>query len=206
MNKDTKRLLDDISNLSISNDFLSFYLLEFDSSSMKYVRHSITCLLDLPDEILLLICRYLSPYHVLYSFYTPSKPEQRLHRMIFDYYTKIKLDGIKNDQYNYLSKLFSDSETPLRPKSLILSNEHITCLTYYYFTSISEDVIHSMFANLQHLTLIDCSESDLQSLNKYITNLMQLQNLHITIRKPNINEGMFIKEILSKREYNLHLI
>jgi len=206
MNKDTKRLLDDISNLSISNDFLSFYLLEFDSSSMKYVRYSITCLLDLPDEILLLICRYLSPYHVLYSFYTPSNPEQRLHRMIFDYCTKIKLDGIKNNEYNYLSKLFSDSETPLRPKSLILSNEHVTCLTYYYFTSIPEDVIHSMFANLKHLTLTDCSESDLQYLNKYIRNPTQLQYLHITIRKPDVNQGMSIKKILSKREHNLDLI
>jgi hypothetical protein len=170
---------------------------------VKHVRRSISCLFDLPDEILLLICRYLSVYHVLYSFYTPSKPEQRLHRMIFDYYTKIKLDGIKTNEYNYISKLFSDS---LRPISLILSNEHVTFLTHYYFTSISENVIQSIFDNLKHLTLIDCSENNLQYLNKYIRNLTQLQYLHITIRRPDINEGMFRKEILSKRKFNLDLI
>jgi hypothetical protein len=202
MNKNTKRLLDDISNLSIKNDLLSFYLLEFDSPSVKHVRHSISCLLDLPDEILLLICRYLSSYHILYSFYTPSKPEQRLHRMIFDYKTKITLDDIKNNEYNYLLKLFSDTETPLRPISLKLSNEYIPCLVYYYFTSIPEHVIHSMFNNLKHLTLIDCSQSDLQYLNKYIRNLTQLQYLHITIRRPEANEGMFIKEII----HNLNFI
>jgi hypothetical protein len=113
--------------------------------------------------------------------------------MIFDYYKKIKLDGIKTNEYNYISKLFSDSEIPLRPISLILSNEHVTCLTYYYFTSISENVIQSIFDNLKHLTLIDCSENDLQYLSKYIRNLTQLQYLHITIRKPVVNEGMFIK-------------
>jgi hypothetical protein len=154
---------------------------------MMNVCDSITCLFDLPDEILLLICRYLSVYHILYSFYTPSKPEQRLHRMIFDYYTKIKLDEIKTNEYNYISKLFSDS---LRPISLILSNEHVTCLTRYYFTSISENVIQSIFDNLKHLKLIDCSENDLQYLIKYIRNLTQLQYLHITIRKPDGDEDM----------------
>ncbi|CAF3415636.1 unnamed protein product [Rotaria sp. Silwood2] len=182
MNKDAKRLLDDK---------------KFNPSSMKHIRRSITCLLDLPDEILLLIYRYLSLYHVLYSFYTPSKPKQRLlHRMIYDYSTKIKLDGIKTNEYNYLSKLFSDSETPIRPKSLILCNENITCLTYHYFTSISDDLIRSMFGNLKHLALNDCSESDLQYRNKYIRSLKQLQYIHITIQKPDINQDMFIKEIL----------
>ncbi|CAF5087551.1 unnamed protein product, partial [Rotaria sp. Silwood1] len=131
MNKDKKRLLDDI---------------KFDSSSMKHIRLNITCLFDLPDEILLFICRYLSSYDILYAFYTPSTPEQRLHRMILDYRTKIKIDGIKNNEYNYLSKLFSHSQTPLRPKSLAVNNEHVTCLTYYYFTSTPEHVIQSMFS------------------------------------------------------------
>ena len=173
---------------------------------MKYVRHGISCLLDLPDEILLFICRYLSSYHIIYAFYTPFEPEQRLHSMILDYRTKIKIDGIKKNEYNYLSKLFSDSEAPLRPKSLILNNERVTCLTYYYFTSTSEDVIHSMFGNLKHLTLTDCSQRDLQYMNKYIGSLTELQYLHITIQKPDINQGMFIREILSKQEYYLHFI
>ncbi|CAF4864557.1 unnamed protein product [Rotaria sp. Silwood1] len=110
-------------------------LSKFDSSSMKHVRHSITCLFDLPDEILLCICRYLSSYHILYAFSTPSEPEQRLHLL--------------------------DSEAPLRPKSLILNNEHVTCSTDYYFIFTPEDVIQSMFDNLKYFTLTDCLAIDL---------------------------------------------
>ncbi|CAF4953286.1 unnamed protein product [Rotaria sp. Silwood1] len=132
---------------------------------MKHVRHSITCLFDLPDEILLCICRYLSSYHILYAFSTPSEPEQRLHRMILDYRTKIKIDGIKKDEYSYLSNLVLDSEAPLRPKSLILNNEHVTCSTDYYFIFTPEDVIQSI-------------------------NLTQLRYFHITIRKLDVNENM----------------
>ncbi|CAF3727982.1 unnamed protein product [Rotaria sp. Silwood1] len=128
---------------------------------MKHVRHSITCLFDLPDEILLCICRYLSSYHILYAFSTPSEPEQRLHRMILDYRTKIKIDGIKKDEYSYLSNLVLDSEAPLRPKSLILNNEHVTCSTDYYFIFTPEDVIQSMFDNLKYFTLTDCLAIDL---------------------------------------------
>ncbi|CAF1319903.1 unnamed protein product [Rotaria sordida] len=157
---------------------------------MKHICHSITCLLDLPDEILLIICRYLSSYDILYAFYTPLKSEQRLHRMILNHRTRIKIDGIKINEYNYLSKLFSHSKVPLRPKSLILNNEHVTCLTYYYFSSTPEDVIRSMFRNLEHLTLTNCSHKDLQYLNKYIENLTELQYLHIVVQRPDANENM----------------
>ncbi|CAF1178595.1 unnamed protein product [Rotaria sordida] len=157
---------------------------------MKHIRHSITCLFDLPDEILLIICRYLSPYDVLYAFYTPSEPEQRLHRMILDHRTRIKIDEIQKNEYDHLFKLFSHSETPLRPKSLILNNEHVTCLTYYYFSYTPEDVIRSMFSNLKCLTLIDCLQEDLQYLNKYIENLTELQYLHIVIRRRDEYEDM----------------
>ncbi|CAF3203935.1 unnamed protein product, partial [Rotaria sp. Silwood2] len=53
--------------------------------SLKNFHDNKTTLVDLPNEILLLICRYLSPAYVLYSFYTPEKPETRLHRLIIDY-------------------------------------------------------------------------------------------------------------------------
>ncbi|CAF1638658.1 unnamed protein product [Rotaria sp. Silwood1] len=87
---------------------------------MKHVHHNVTCLLDLPDEIVLLICRYLTPVCVLYSFYTPERAEFRLHRIISNYYTKIKIDRITNNGFMYLANLFSYSKIPLRPQSLIL--------------------------------------------------------------------------------------
>jgi hypothetical protein len=88
---------------------------------MKDVRRNTTCLLDLSDGIFLKICRYLPPSHVLYSFYTLSRSDFRLHRIISDYYKNIKLDRITNNQYIY----FSSSINYLALDSLILSNEHV---------------------------------------------------------------------------------
>ncbi len=64
----------------------------------------ITNLLDLPDEILLLICRYLSSVDVTYSFCTVLTPECRLHRVISDYYRNIKLDKMRNNKFIFLFK------------------------------------------------------------------------------------------------------
>ncbi|CAF3652660.1 unnamed protein product [Rotaria sp. Silwood1] len=152
--------------------------------SLEHFHDNRTTLMDLPNEILLLICRYLSPAYVLYSFYTPEKAETRLHRSIIDYYTKIKLDKISFDAYAYIHELLSDSNTPLQPESLILSNEHITCLTQRYFTYIRKNLIQSIFTNLKRLTLIDCSTSEIQQIDReYIDDLQRLEYFHINVHK-----------------------
>lgn len=162
---------------------------------MKCIHHSIT---DLSDEIFLLICRYLSPYHVLYSFYTPEQPDLHFHRIIFDYYTKIKLDTMKNNEYLYLIKLFCSSKIPFHIELLILSNQYISYLTKRYFADISSTTIQSIFVNLKRLTLIDCSIKDLTSIDIYNTKMPQLKYLSITIRKLDEHESMFNRETSSK--------
>ncbi|CAF4970351.1 unnamed protein product [Rotaria sp. Silwood1] len=168
MSKDTKRVVNDI---------------EFDSSLMKHVHHNVTCLLDLPDEIVLLICRYLTPVCVLYSFYTPERAEYRLHRIISNYYTKIKIDRITNNGFMYLANLFGYSKIPLRPQSLILSNEHVTYLIQRYFNDMNTNTINSIFTNLRSLTLINCFSIDLDILAKFYFNMTQIEYLHITFRR-----------------------
>ncbi|CAF1429058.1 unnamed protein product [Rotaria sordida] len=168
MSKGTKRIIDDM---------------EFDSLSIKHIRRHVTCLVDLSNEILLSICRYLFPIDVLYSFYTPEKPELRLHYAISDYYTKIKLDGVSNNGYNYLLALFNYSKNPFRPHSLILTNEGVSFLIQRYLSSIDTDIIRSIFNNLRSLTVIDCSSEDLDIIEIYYTCMIQLQYLHITVRK-----------------------
>ncbi|CAF4008480.1 unnamed protein product [Rotaria sordida] len=168
MSKGTKRIIDDM---------------EFDSLSIKHIRRHVTCLVDLSNEILLSICRYLFPIDVLYSFYTPEKPELRLHYAISDYYTKIKLDGVSNNGYNYLLALFNYSKNPFRPHSLILTNEGVSFLIQRYLSSIDTDIIRSIFNNLRSLTVIDCSSEDLDIIEIYYTYMIQLQYLHITVRK-----------------------
>ncbi|CAF3302282.1 unnamed protein product, partial [Rotaria sp. Silwood2] len=177
MSKDMKHVVDNV-----------------DSSSIKYVRCNVTCLLDLPDKIIFYICRYMSLFHILYSFYTPSTPKMRLHRVIYDYYTKIKIDRITNNEYVYLSNLFSHLKTPLRPKSLILSNENVSCVIQRYFSYICRNIIQSIFIHLRYLTLIDCSSSDLNTIERYCLDMTQIEYFHMTIRKTNEHFSRFIDD------------
>ena len=158
---------------------------------MKHVRRSRICLLDLPNEILLMICRYMSTPDVLHCFYTPERPNLRLHRLISDYYTKINLDAIALDKWNYLINLFRGSDYLLQPESLRLSNEHVSCLMEHYFSSISEQIIKRIFVDLKDLTLIDCSSSDLRTIKSYSKYLTKLEYLHVTVCKSNRDSGEF---------------
>ncbi len=92
-----------------------FELIDF--SSRKHFHSNQSCFLHLSDEIFLLICRYLSLSDIFYSF------ELNIHRVI---YKNLRLDSITLNQFNYILKLFSDSNYFFRPSSLILNNEPIS--------------------------------------------------------------------------------
>ncbi|CAF4662127.1 unnamed protein product [Rotaria magnacalcarata] len=94
------------------------------SSSTSTINHcpdNVTNSLDIPHEILLIICRYMTPCDVLRSFYTPTTRQSHIHRLIATYYTKIKLDTDTFEDCGYLFKLLLDSNHPLRPASLTLT-------------------------------------------------------------------------------------
>jgi hypothetical protein len=151
---------------------------------MKRIRVNGTCLLDLPNEIILQICHYLKPSNVLYSFYTPLNGDFRLHKIISDYYKKIKFDKTTNNEFYYLTNLFCNSENPLRPESLILSNEHVISLTQNYFSIINKNLINSIFINLKSLTFIDCFTNHLDAfVDQFYFNMTQIEYLHISLRK-----------------------
>ncbi|CAF3396025.1 unnamed protein product [Rotaria socialis] len=133
------------------------------------VDRGVTCWLDLPDQMLLLICSYLSPGHVLQSFYTPSKPTDRLHRAIFDYYTKIKLDTMTNDEYLCLMNLFCDHHKSLRFESLKFCGQRFTCLTQRFFHDITMDIYGSLFDCAKHLTIIDCPSRNISIICRHIS-------------------------------------
>ena len=184
MSKDTKRIVNMIGMYYICYNFIpKNVFLEFDSLSKKRLRHNVTCLLDLPDEVLLLICSYMLPYHVLYSFYTPERSDFRLHRTISDYYRKIKFDEITNSELIYLLNLFGNSKYPLRPESFILSNKHVSHLTQVFFDNINISIMNSICINLKSLTLINCSVNDIIIFNKYIFQMSLIEYLHITYRR-----------------------
>ncbi|CAF1038998.1 unnamed protein product [Adineta ricciae] len=147
------------------------------------MKENVTSILDLPNEILLHICRYLSQSHILYAFYTPLTPEYRFHSIISDYYETIRLDQQTYYEFIHLRSLFLFSELPLRPKSLILSNRHVNILIERFSDSefFSNDVLQSIFSNLTHLTILNYSVTDLHFIDDHIKELKQLEYFHVNI-------------------------
>ncbi|CAF1218090.1 unnamed protein product [Rotaria sordida] len=179
----------------------------------------VTCLLDLPNEILLLIFRYLSLTSIFHLFSTPSQPELRLHRLIHAYYNKIKFNEITNNDYIDLANLFSDSNLSLRPQSLILSNENVNCIIQRFLAYTDINIIKSIFAHLRCLTLMDCSSSDLQTIQRYNIDMTQMEYLHIVVRNidrvigflfeescdTTINQFLFSTQMSSLHEIIIHI-
>lgn len=147
-------------------------------SPSKRFHADITCLFDLPDEIILMICRYLSIYDIFHCFYTPENRQHRLHCLIKDYYTKVNIDGMKSNEFLSLIKLFKNS---LRPSSLKLVNSNVSLLCVQFFKLISKKELQSIMNNLIHLTLLDCCSSDIYCIDQYHQYLTKLESLHITI-------------------------
>ncbi|CAF1363365.1 unnamed protein product [Adineta steineri] len=200
-----------------ANDFIE----NIDSTSqslMEYTHRGITCLLDLPNEILLQIFRYLSLPSIFHSFSTSSQPELRPHRLIHAYYNKMKLDGIINNDYNDLANLFSDSNISFRPQSLILNNKNVNCIIQRFLAYTDINIIKSIFAHLRYLTLIDCSSSDLRRIQRYNVDMTLMEYLHIVIRTidedldfllddscdATINQFLFGTQISSLHEVIIH--
>jgi hypothetical protein len=159
-----------------------------DCSSRKHFQSNPSCFLDLSNEILVNIYRYLSSSDILYSFYTLD--------LNLDH-TKIRLGSMKLNQFNSILKLFSDSKYFLRPSSLTLNNEGISCLIDRFYYEFDSNTIRSIFNHLKCLILIDCTSKDLQLLDSYHSNLTQLQSLEIINRK--IDEDK-CKDLFNKKK------
>ncbi|CAF1036072.1 unnamed protein product [Rotaria sp. Silwood1] len=152
-------------------------------SSVKCFHSNVTCLLNLPNKILLMIYRYLSVYGVLHCFYTSERSNSYLHDSIHDYYTKIYLGVMSFHECDYLLKLFLNSDNPLRSKSLILNNEHGFYLDRHYFFFLRNNIIQSIFIILTHLTVINCTFTDFDIIARHYEDFTKLEYLHATILK-----------------------
>ncbi|CAF3653643.1 unnamed protein product [Rotaria sp. Silwood1] len=175
-----KRIIDDIIN---------------QVSAMKCFQDKVTCLLDLPNENLLMICHYLSIYDIIHCFYTPERPNLSLHYLIHDYYTKINLGVMAFHEYNYLLSLFSHSDNPLRLNSLILHDENEFYIEQHYFFFMSYNTIRSVFSNLTYFTVINRTSNDLCTMMDFVANFSKLEYLYITL----VNFGTTIDEFIIKR-------
>ena len=124
----------------------------------------------LPDELLLLICQYLSSTEVLYSFYGLNI---RLFQMISGYFQHVVIA-----QTPY--KLFTHICASILPEigsninSLVISNQWKGILSKSFLNYYDEQ-ISSLFPNLKQLTFVSFSD---HSLKFFLDRLKNLPDLH----------------------------
>jgi hypothetical protein len=91
----------------------------------------ITCLTDLSDELLLIICEYLRPIDALRAFLS-NNTSDRFHRLIVEYRTNVNLSTLSYSEFRYMVDIVLPQ---LNPSNLRLSNAHIPCLTDRFVSS-----------------------------------------------------------------------
>ena len=128
---------------------------------------------DLPDELLLVICRYLSPAHVLNAF---LDYDSRTFRCIFDYRTNINLT--KWSYTDLQSILAAIDSKRLLPSVLTLSN-YLISTQIEHLLSEKSSLKLSCLEHVHRLSMLDCTLSDILSLYQILPNFTRLHSLRI---------------------------
>ncbi|CAF3161654.1 unnamed protein product [Rotaria socialis] len=129
----------------------------------------ISHLLDLPDEVLLMICRYLQPVDVLRAFFKSTS--DRLHRLILGYRTNLVLSTLSYAEFRFVvDELLPYLETP----QLALSNSKIPCLVEHFLSLCHQLPLN----NLRKLTLKSCTNIS-SSLVVWLSNQSKLEDLSV---------------------------
>lgn len=145
--------------------------------------------LHLSNEILHLICGYLSLSDILLAF---DISQIDLQLLINGLYSKMKLNSMRFNEFKSILKVFSHSKCSLRPSSFTLNNEQISSLMNTFFRQINSNTLKSLFNQLKHLMFISCHLRDLRLLELHYTDLIQLESLSIIDRQLDEKQGMFI--------------
>lgn len=140
---------------------------------MEQVKKKATHFSALPDEILLLICRYLAPHHVLKAF---LHYDERMFRFIREYRQRLDLTGSSYADWNFL--LASLIENSLQPTSLTLSNAAIPNQISTFLTECEFSIkFHPQ--TVYHVSLFECNELDFYSMASFLLKFLSLQSLSI---------------------------
>ena len=142
--------------------------------SMKKTKHErLTGLDDLPNEIILLICRYLKPIHVLQSFIDCNK---RLFSCISEYHQKIDLTKCSCEDFSYYAMLFHTKR--IHPDTVIMSNAQISRQIEIFFGKIIPSLTYNL-DSIRHLLLFQYSMDQFYSINFHLAKFKSLQTLKI---------------------------
>jgi hypothetical protein len=118
---------------------------------------------NLPDELFLAICRYLSLAHVLNAFLDCNN---RTFRCISDYRTNMNL---AKWSYTDLQSILD----PIDSKRLMISDQ------IQYLSSEKSSLKLSCFEHVHRLSMLDCTQYDIFSLYQILPNFPRLQSLRI---------------------------
>ena len=129
---------------------------------------------DLPDEIILLICRYLTPAQVLEAF--SHADDGQLFNCIQEYRQNIDLTKSSYSDLQYFSKILA--KTALQPATLTLSDDLIpTQLSAFFYECNSSIKFHPH--TVHHLSLSGYTETVIYALPMFLKKFQSLQSLNI---------------------------
>ncbi len=128
---------------------------------------------DLPNKILLIICGYLGPAHVLEAF---SIYNERLFSCIFEYRKNIDLTKCSYADFKYFLHILAKDF--LRPSRIIISNGRILTQIESFFNICITSMKFS-FKDVHHLSILECTESVFYEIYLGLNRFKSLQSLYI---------------------------
>ena len=136
---------------------------------MSSFHHTMNTLEQLPDELLLLICRYLSSPDILFSFYGLNS---RLSQTISGYCRHVVLAEVPFKRFNYICASILP-EIDANICSLVISNQWKGILSKIFLSYFNERMFLA-FPCLKRLTLVGFKSQSLLSFLDYLQNLTEL--------------------------------
>mgnify|MGYP001089560100 CR=1 FL=1 len=148
----------------------------------------------LPDELILIICSYLTPYEILKAF---NDLNTRLNSTISQYRQTIDLRELNLRQFHFFCKMIRFS-FGRKVRSLTLSNSAPSVRQLIYFRKQIESFAE-IFSNLERLILIDHYDDELDLYLPLISHLKHLKELKINFIKTKNETTLcnFIPQILT---------
>ena len=143
----------------------------------------------LPDELLLIICSYLKPYHIIKCF---NDLNSRLNSTIAQYRQNVDFRELNFREFNYLCKTIRSSFGE-QIRSIILSNAAPSVRQLIYFRKQISS-FETILPNLERLTLIDHYDDELDLYLPVISSFKYLKELKINFVK-NKNETTLVNLI-----------
>jgi hypothetical protein len=133
---------------------------------------------QLPDELILIICSYLTPFHIIKAF---NDLNSRLNSTISQYQQNIDLHGLNLHQFYFFCKTIRVSFGN-KVRSIILSNAAPSVRQLTLFRKQIEPFAQ-LLTNLERLTLIDHYDDELDLYLPLISVLKNLKELKINFIK-----------------------